>query len=152
MGIGLAVAGGIKAVGAIKARKEGNRAASAQNEIDQQNIARLRAENDETIKRTGEGQERAVGSAKTSVGGGGFQTGKGSQADYVTAMEASYKDDLDWMKKSAESNVDIRQSEAANRYEINRSAVDQQFIQGIGSAVSTGASAWGSVNANGWWG
>ena len=151
MAAGMAIAGGVMAIGAIKSSRDIKRGASQQRDIDQANIERMKLENAETIKRTEESQRLVIGAGRTTASASGFGAGSSKQ-QYMDALAKTHAADLDWLKTSAASNVDIAGTEAAARYDITRRGADTALITGLGQAGMAGVSSFGRFQSTGgWW-
>jgi hypothetical protein len=152
MAAGMAVVAGIQAVGAVKGYRDNKKAAESANRIDEQNIARMKEENAQTIERTTEQMQNVEAQGRVARGASSF--GKGSAKDaYLTFMQQTHAKDLDWLKKSAASNVNIAESERAARYDINRRNATTGLIQGLGGAASSAISSGARFKDtnNNWW-
>lgn len=151
MAAGMAIVGGVKAAGAIKGARDEKKAAQAQQGIDAENIARMKEENKETIKRTEERQQEIEASGRTAAAASGFAKGSSKQS-YMDSLQKTHQSDLDWLKKSAESNVSIAESESAMRYDISRRRSGTNLIAGLGDAAAAGIGSYGRFQSTGnWW-
>ena len=153
MASGMAIAGGVIAVGgAVKNRRDIKAGASDQYAADQANIERMKLENAETIKRTEESQQQIEGAGRTVAAGTGFATGS-SKDLYMDKLAKTHAEDLDWLKTSAESNIQLAGTDAANRYSAANRSASTALISGVGQGLTLGAAGVGSYQRNdGWWG
>ncbi len=151
MAAGMAIVAGVQAIGAIKGYRDQKKAAKQQRGVDLQNIERQKKEGAEQIRRTGDQQKLVESQGQVAVGASGFA--KGSSADkYLESVAGVHKTELDWLKGSVKSGVDIAGRESATRYDINRRSANTGLIQGLGSAAGTAVSSVGQFKKTGnWW-
>lgn len=151
MSAGMAIVGGVRAVGAVKGYADTKAGAKDQRAADQANIERMKLENAETIKRTEEQQRLVEGKATTAAAGSGFGAGS-SKAGYVESLAKTHAEDLDWLKTAGESNVELAGLDAANRYSASSRSATTGLITGLGSAAASGIASYGRFQTTGdWW-
>ncbi len=154
MAAGMAIVGGIRAAGAVKGYRDERKAATNQRDIDNQNIERQIKENAETVRRTEESQRAGLATASTAAAGSGFATDKpgGVKARYLEGLKGLYKSDLDWLKESQKSGVDIAQTETGQRYSAARNRGTTKLISGLGGAGGAAVGSYGRFQKVGnWW-
>jgi len=142
MATGMAIAGGIKAVGAYRNKKASDAASREQEAISRENVKREREESAEALRRTGEtfGRLESTTAARSSASGLGGST----RTRYQEAMKRSHQEELDWMKKSGASRASIMEREGKAQADITRKRGRADFISGLGSAFGTvaGSGIW----------
>jgi len=154
MAAGMAIAGGLKAVGSIFGYKKSKSAAGDQYAADQRNIERIKAENEETVERTQESMRQIESTALTAGSGSGFARKAGNvKGNYLEGLKGVHRADLAWLQESQSSGVEIAKSEASLRYGARKDAATSNLISGLGSAVGIGVGAYGSYKETDgkWW-
>ncbi len=118
-------------------------AAAEQKKIAAANAARIKAENDEALRRLKKQQDATMAEARARAAASGV-TPEGTQKTYLDEMKEAFKSETDWLRESGASQAYITQREGTLRAQTtSASGISSAFGQ-ASSALSSGASYYGT--------
>lgn len=134
--IGLIIAGVTAAINIFTGYKSGKKADKKAKSAGELNAAFIEEETAEAIRRTQAQQAQRYGSTLAQLGGSGVMGGSGSAQNYLDFMQTEQSAQLDWLKKSGESQAEIARKTgqmvgSAARDQATSAAIGQvsQFAQ-----------------------
>lgn len=104
-------------------------AASERKKIAAANAARIKAENEEALRRLKKQQESTMAEARARAAASGMTT-EGTQKTYLEEMAEAFKSETDWLRESGASQAFITQREGTL-------AAQSMSAQGLTSAAGT---------------
>lgn len=116
-------------------------AAAEQKKLAAANAARIKAENEEALRRLKKQQEATMAEARARAAASGM-TAEGTQKTYLEEMAEAFKSETDWLRESGASQAFIVQREGELRAKSTSAA-------GISSGLSQMGSALGSYYGSG---
>ncbi|MGW8178186.1 MAG: hypothetical protein ACWGQW_05375, partial [bacterium] len=87
--------------------------------------------------------------ANTQVAASGFAIGS-SLDKYVSTMQAQHSSDIDWMRTSGASILNIQEREASARYKLTMAQANTNALRGLGSAIGQAGQAYAYGEKYGW--
>ncbi len=134
--IAMAVVSAASAAYSIYSSKE---AAEEQEKIAAANAARIKAENEEALRRLKKKQEETLAEARARAAASGV-TAEGTQRTYLEEMAEAFKSETDWLRQSGASRALIVQREGELQAQMTTAA-------GISSAFASARSAIGAIGS-----
>lgn len=119
------------------------RAAAEQKKLAAANAARIKAENEEALRRLKKQQEVTMAEARARAAASGVTT-EGTQKTYLDEMAEAFKSETDWLRASGASQAFITQREGTLRAQTTSAQGISAGFQGASSALSAGASYYGT--------
>lgn len=129
------IAVAVAAAGAAYSAYSAHEAAAEQKKIAAQNAARIKAENEEALRRLKKQQASNLSEARARAAASGMDT-SGTQKSYLDEMADAFKSETDWLRSSGASQAAITQREGNLRADATRSAGISKGISGVASAAS----------------
>ena len=125
------------------------RAAAAAEDLGIQNAAAAESELQESMRRTKMEQSSTEATARARAAASGIVGG--SMTDAITGMITEHGRQLNWMKRSGESQQKILLAGGASAGAIGRSAADVTRAKGTAGLLRDTQSVYGSGKKAGWW-
>jgi hypothetical protein len=101
----------VKGAGMLKKRRSSKKAQKASKKIEDENVARARAETTEQIGRLTKMQEQTLGQTRARAGSSGVKSGSGTTDVYLQEMQKTFQEDIDWIEQSQASQESISRAE-----------------------------------------
>lgn len=128
------VAVAVSAAGAAYSAYSAHEAAAEQKKVAAANAARIKAENEEALRRLNKQQEATMAEARARAAASGMDSG-GSQKSYLDEMADAFKSETDWLRSSGASQAHIVQREGELRARSTSAAGIAKGISGMSSAI-----------------
>lgn len=119
------------------------KAAAEQKKIARANAARIKAENEEALRRLKKQQAVTLAESRARAAASGV-TPEGTQKTYLDEMEDAFKSETDWLRGSGASQAYITAREGELRAQTTSAAGISAGFKGASSALSAGASYYGT--------
>ncbi len=119
------------------------RAASEQKKIAAANAARIKAENEEALRRLKKQQAATMAEARARAAASGVQV-EGTQKSYLEEMKEAFKSETDWLRDSGASQAYITQREGTLRAQTTSATGISAGFQGASGALAGAANYYGT--------
>lgn len=125
----------VAAAGAAYTAYSAHEAAAEQKKIAAANAARIKAENEEALRRLKKQQEATMAEARARAAASGV-TPEGTQKTYLDEMKEAFASETDWLRESGASQAFITQREGELRARTTSAAGISGGLSQMGSAMS----------------
>lgn len=125
----------IAAAGASYTAYSANEAAAEQKKIARANAARIKAENEEALRRLKKQQAVTLSEARARAAASGVST-EGTQRTYLEEMADAFKSETDWLRSSGASQAAITQREGELRAKTTMAGGVSSGLSQAGGAAS----------------
>lgn len=125
----------VAAAGASYSAYTAREAASEQKKVAAANAARIKAENEEALRRLKKQQDATLAEARARAAASGV-TPEGTQKTYLEEMKAAFKSETDWLRESGASQAYIVQREGELRAQSTSAAGISSGLSQLGSGLS----------------
>lgn len=125
----------ISAAAASYSAYSAHEAAGEQKKIAAANAARIKAENEEALRRLKKQQEATMAEARARAAASGV-TPEGTQKTYLDEMRDAFKSETDWLRESGASQAFIVQREGELRAKSTSAAGISSGLSQVGGALS----------------
>lgn len=130
----------ISAAAASYSAYSAHEAAGEQKKIARANAARIKAENEEALRRLKKQQEVTMAEARARASASGV-TAEGTQKTYLDEMKEAFKSETDWLRESGASQAFITAREGELRAKTTSAAGISSGLSQLGGAMSYYGSA-----------
>lgn len=126
----------ISAAGAAYSIYSSKQAADEQKKIAAANAARIKAENEEALRKLKKQQEATLAEARARAAASGLTT-EGTQRTYLEEMADAFKSETDWLRRSGASQAEITMREGQLAADITRARGVTSGLSQLGSGLTT---------------